>query len=403
MSTDSAWLVLGGLHHLNGSTAPAPSDPLVLVPLTAPVHQHFPSNTVVLTWADLGEVELHARTSGSAEGGHGKADAADLFPHMLPGEVLTDLVSGLSSEDGRPRPLVPLWYLAVRDGELHVHAQTRFRAEDACFIRVTPEPIAVTDVEDLEWLPEAVARHAEQFLFLNNHQRYYRKCFPGKELEYKYTLAPPVDVWTLTVRMYQRLVEGGLPGYLMEYRDEFQAWDYANHLYQVTAPEEDRGYVSFIPTTDGKNLVKRKWYKKDTFNRRESHTYGVVPEHGFDEYIRSELGVSATKLPPFRRIRYDVNFESARTGHVYGIFFDHVSLVDAPEVVLNQCELEYLRSRTAVEPSEQDVLDEIGEIATWLEAFLREHGLTDERGYYSKLTFLLDSVAARPELAVEVS
>ncbi|MEU5693408.1 hypothetical protein [Actinosynnema sp. NPDC020468] len=403
MSDDGAWLVLGGLHHLNGSTAPGAHDVLVLVPLAAAEHRDFPSNTVVLRWADLGEVELRARTSGSARGRGAAADGAELFPDMLPGKVLTDLVAGLSEQDDRPRPLVPLWYLAVRDGELHVHAQVRFRAEDACFIRITPAPIPVADVGSLEWLPEAVARHAERSLFLNNHQRYYRKCFPGKELEYKYTLAPPVDVWTLTTRIHQRLVAGALPGYLVEYRDEFQAWDYGNHLYHVTAPEEDRGYVSFIPTTDGRNLVKRKWYKADAFDRRESHTYGVVPEHGFDEYVRSELGVTATRLPPFRRVRYDVNFESARTGHVYGIFFDHVSLVAAPDVVLNQCELEYLRSRTVLEPSEQDVLAEIEEIALWLEAFLREHGLTDERGFYSKLTFLLDSVAARPDLASEVS
>jgi hypothetical protein len=392
VNTDTAWLVLGGPHHLNGAAAPTPTDPLVLIPLNTPLHEHFPSNTVVLRFAELGHLDLHTRDGKRAD-----MDGKALFDGMLAGPQLAALHTGT---------IVPLFYLSVRADNghtlLHVHSQIRFCIEDACFIRTTPEPIEITNITDLTWLPSALSRHAENFLFLNNHQRYYRKCFPGKELEYKYTLSPPVDIWSTTVRLYQRLRQGALPGFLMEYRDEFQAWDYINHLYQVTAPEAGRGYVSFIPTTDGKNLVKRKWFTHDTFNRRETHTYGVQPPNGFDDYLRTELGVSATRLPPFRRVRYDVNFESTRTGHVYGIFFDHVSLLDRPDIMLSQCELEYLRSRTVIEPEEQDVLDEIADTALWLEAFLREQGMTDQRGYYSKMTFLLDTVAAHPELAVEV-
>jgi hypothetical protein len=401
-----AWLALGGLHHLNGSASPHAADPIVLAALAQPIEATVPSNTVVLHWADLGPVDLVvARAPEGQRIATGTADGAELLPDMLPGACVLELVRAVTQ--GAPAgPLVPLFYLSgVRDGDgwdVHVYTQTRFLAEDACFIRTTPEAIAVGDVAQLQWLPEAIRRHAGQSLFLNNHQRYYRKCFAGMELEYKYTLEPPVDVWSLTVELYGRLRRGGLPGYLMEYRDEFQAWDYANHLFQVTDPEPDRGYVSFIPTTDGKNLVKRKWFSEDSFERRETHTYGVIPANGFAGYVRDELGVSAVALPPFRRVRYDVNFESERTGHVYGIFFDHVSLFDAPDVVLNQCELEYLRSRTAIEPDESVVLAEIDAIASWLESFLGEHGLNDERGYYSKMSFLQDAVRARPALATAV-
>jgi hypothetical protein len=212
-----------------------------------------------------------------------------------------------------------------------------------------------------------------------------------------------VDIWTLALELWRRLENGNLPGYVMEYRRGFEAWDYLNHLFQVTAPEPDRGYVSFIPSTDGANVMKRKWFAVDSFERWETLTYRVQPGDSLDSYVRDELGVVATRLPSFRRVRYDVNFESARTGHVYGIYFDHVSLVDAPKKVLSQCELEYQRSRTAVEPDTGAVLDEIEQIAGWLEGFLREHGLTDQRGFYSKMTFLLDTVAAAPELAVTVS
>lgn len=400
----SAWLVLGGLHLLNGTRPLDAADPIVLVPLAAPIEQTVPGNTIVLRWSDLGTVEMRARTVGDAHTHTGTTDGAELFPRMLPGPRLRKVIAAVSGTP-EPMPIVPLFYVSgVTSGsgtELHVYSQIRFLAEDACFIRITPKPITVTAPDSLDWLAEAVRGHADHFLFLNNHQRYYRKCFDGRELEYKYTLTPPVDVWSLTVELYQKILDGGLPGYVMEYRDEFQAWDYLNHLYDVTAPEPERGYVSFIPTTDGKHLVKRKWYANDAFDRRESHTYGVaITEEDFDRYISEELGVTAIRLPSFRRVRYDVNFESTRTGHVYGIFFDHCSLVDARDVVLHQCELEYLRSRIAVEPDEKAVLEEIEMIADWLEAFLRDKGLNDARGYYSKRTFLKDAVAARPELAV---
>ncbi|MCT9008510.1 hypothetical protein [Streptomyces rhizosphaerihabitans] len=403
LTDPKAWLVLGGLHLLNGTAPLRDSDPVVLVPLAQPVETAMPSNTIVVAWNDLEGVELRARTVDGSRRHSVLADGAMLFPDMLPGTALRAAVTAVTDlPPGEQGPLVPLFYVSGDSAGLHVHSQVRFLAEDACFIRITPEPVAVgDDPEDLTWLAGAVNTHAEQFLFLNNHQRYYRKCFGGNELEYKYTLTGPVDSWGLTLELYRRVRGGELPGHVMEYRDEFQAWDYLNHLFEVTGPEAERGYVSFIPTTDGKHLVKRKWYAEDTFNRRETHTYGVRVEDdgGFERYIQEELKVQAVRMPSFRRVRYDINFESVRTGHVYGIFFDHCSLVDDRDVVLNQCELEYLRSRTAVEPDEAAALAEMDEIASWLEGFLREHGLDSTRGFYSKRTFLKDVVAARPSLS----
>lgn len=406
------WVVIGGLHHLNGTAPASPADPVVLVPLARPLHTTWPSNTVLLDWRGLGPVELRARSADGTHQATGQTTGERLFARLLPGPELAAaaaaVTAGRTAAHPWATPLVPLFYLATRpagDGhEVHVYSQIRFLPEDACFIRLTPAPILVRDVEGLAWLGEAVNRHHAHFLHLNNHQRYYRKCFPGRELEYKYTIDPPTaDIWTLNARLYQRLLDRQLVGYVPEYRDEFQAWDYTNHLFQVTGPEADRGYVSFIPTTDGKNLVKRKWFAADGFDRRETHTYGVLAERGFGAYLSEELGVRAVRLPSFRRARYDVNFESLRSGHVYGIFFDTVSLLDAPEVQLQQCELEYLRSRTVVEPDPDAVLSEIEQIAQWLEGFLRAHHLPADRGYYSKLSFLLDTVAARPQLAVAVS
>lgn len=407
---EQAWLVIGGLHHLNGTAAPGGDDPLVLAGPFEPMHQTWGDNTVTFAWSDLGDLPLYARREDGARTATAESTGAALFDRLLPGEALRRVATEVAGDQDTSwaRPLVPLFYLTSRAGstgqDVHVYSQIRFLAEDALFIRTTPESLDVAELTDLTWLGDARDRHAAAFLPLNNHQRYYRKCFPGRELEYKYTLVPPeADIWTLNALLYQRILDGELPGYIPEYRDEFQAWDYTNHLFQVTDPEPERGYVSFIPTTDGLNLVKRKWYAQDAFNRRESHTYGVTANpREFADWIANELHVIARPLPPFRRARYDVNFESVRTGHVYGIFFDTVSLIDVPAVQMQQCELEYLRSRIVLEPDPEEILAEMEELARWLEAFLTEQHLPAERGYYSKLSFLLDSVAARPELRTAV-
>lgn len=401
MST-ATWLVVGGIHLLNGTAALRPDEPVVTVRIESGATPTWGDNTVVLRWDTLGTVELTARPAGDAPASRLRATGSTLFDRMRPGAELRALGGTAAGA------LVPLFLVhAVTDADatrVHVYSQIRFLAEDACFIRTTSEPLVVEDPQELAWLPEAVRLHARDALFLNNHQRSYRRCFHGMELEHKYTLDPPTaDIWTLTCDLLDAVRDGDLPGHVLEYHDEFQAWDYLNHLYRVEAPEDDRGYVSFIPTTDGKNLVKRKWFAADAFSRREEHTYGVeLTDAGFDDYVAGHLGVTATRLPSFRRARYDVNFESLRTGHVYGIFFDTVTLVADPEVRMQQCELEYLRSRTVLEPDADAVLDEMSALAAWLEGFLRAHGVSDTQGCYSKLSFLTDSVAAQPHLAVQV-
>ncbi|WP_329563614.1 hypothetical protein [Kitasatospora sp. NBC_01266] len=396
MSEDQrrAWLAIGGIHLLNGTAPAAADEPIVLLSVPA-AETVVPSSTVVLDWAALGDCAAIAVTAAGEPRGEAVIAGADLFEFAVAGPALRELAGSTAS-------LVPLCYLApAAEGGYYVHGQVRFLAEDACFVRITSEPVGDGPVERLDWLAPALAAHAEHALFLNNHQRYYHKCFPGQELEYKYTLDPAPDGWALTLELHRRIRAGRLPGYVMEYRDEFQAWDYSNHLFDVTAPEAERGYVSFIPTTDGRQLMKRKWYAEDAFARREEHTYGLDLDPAcYADYVRTELGLQVRPLPPFRRVRYDVNFESVRTGHVYGIFFDHCSLYQRRDVVLSQCELEYLRTRSPLEPDEPAALAELEELARWLEAYLAEHGLNSQRSYYSKRTFLRDAVARHPELDV---
>ncbi|MCA1224149.1 hypothetical protein [Streptomyces sp. 8L] len=102
-------------------------------------------------------------------------------------------------------------------------------------------------------------------------------------------------------------------------------------------------------------------------------------------------------MPPFQRIRYDIQCESMRVGHVYGIFLDRCALLTAPEVVLFPCELAYLRSRSIHDHDE--VLIEMKRIDSWLCEYLTSRGWAAEQTFYSKRSFLRGAVALRPALA----
>ncbi|MFJ8027675.1 hypothetical protein [Streptomyces sp. NPDC096311] len=67
-------------------------------------------------------------------------------------------------------------------------------------------------------------------------------------------------------------------------------------------------------------------------------------------------------MPPFPRVRYDIQCEPLRTGHVHGTFLDRRSPVAAPELVLSQRELEYLRSRSVLGHDQDEVPHEMERI-----------------------------------------
>ncbi|MFI5681983.1 hypothetical protein [Streptomyces cellulosae] len=101
-------------------------------------------------------------------------------------------------------------------------------------------------------------------------------------------------------------------------------------------------------------------------------------------------------MPPFQRVRYDIQCESMRTGHVYGIFLDRCSLLAPPEVVLSQCELEYLRSRSVLDHDQDEVLHEMERINDWLRSHLSSRGWATEHTHYSRRSFLRHTVDLRP-------
>ncbi|RSN03169.1 hypothetical protein DMB42_35420 [Nonomuraea sp. WAC 01424] len=393
-ATRRAWIVLGGIHLLNQTVSRRPHDPIVLVRV-APQEVSVPSTTVVVQWAALGDCPASALTAaGATLANRYVVPGSALFPDSIAGPALRAMV-GEAAAPG----LVPLCYLAEHHDGYHVYAQIGFYAEDACFLRITNEPIGAGPVEALHWLEPALAEHAASALRLNNHKRYFHTHFAGTELEFKYNLTPGTDIWATAMELLTALRHGALDGCRPEYRDELQTYFTENHLFDVVGPEEELGYASFVRAADGGHVLKRKWYAEDTFARREQLSPNVqVPPGGFEEHLREEMGLQVQAMPPFRRVRYDVQCESMATGHIYGIFLDHCSILAAPDVVLSQCEVEYRRSRSLLDRDQDTVLAEMDRIGGWLQDYLAARGLAQVRTYYSKRTFLRDAVAARPDL-----
>ncbi|WP_326644649.1 hypothetical protein OG884_10855 [Streptosporangium sp. NBC_01755] len=391
-----AWVVLGKIHLLNRAAPRRPDEPIILVRVP-PQEVCIPSTTVVMRWDALGMCQVTALTAEGTPLANGQIQGSALLPDAMPGLALREMIG-----DAAASSLVPLCYLAGHPNGYHAYAQIRFYPEDACFVRITQEPVGEGPVEALIWLDPVLIAHEASALRLNNHLRYFHSHFAGTELEYKYNLTPGTDIWAASMELLKVLRHGELADCRPEYRDEFQIYFFDNHLFDVTGPDNERGYASFIPTVDGKHVLKRKWYAKDTFARREQlYTDIEVDADGFGEYLRSELGLQVRAMPPFRRVRYDIQCESMRTGHIFGIFLDHCSLLAAPEVVLSQCELEYRRSRSVLNHDEDEVLREMERIDHWLLDYLATKGLTKQRTFYSKRSFLRDIVIARPDLALD--
>jgi hypothetical protein len=99
-------------------------------------------------------------------------------------------------------------------------------------------------------------------------------------------------------------------------------------------------------------------------------------------------------MPPFRRIRYDVNLESRHTGNIFGIFFDRCTVVDNPSSVMCQCEIEYVKSRTALPPDDEQAIAELEHVVAWTQQTLAALGIDAARTFYSKLSFLEDNTVA---------
>jgi hypothetical protein len=358
---------------------------------------HLP-HTVLPVLPSLGTVIACTRTVDGTRRHQYRLPGIDILDGIGIGSPISAAVTALAGDDGRTAAgHTPLFCAARRADGWHTYSRVHLRPDRIAFIRTSLDPVP-TGAGDLDWLPRAVALQAEHAGVLNSHDTAMRPAFAGQEVETKFALPPDTPIWSLTVDLHRRVASGRLPGMVPRLRDDLELWDYRNHLFEVTGPGSESGYVSFMGVEPGVYRVKRKNFPADGLIRAETVTPDVRPDRPLDEYVRQVLHLDARQLPSFRRVRHDVKFESVISGNHYGIFLDRCTLLDFPEETLVQAEVEYLWSRSVLPLDESEILVELDDVTAWTGSVLAQHGMAVEPTFYSKLSFLRDVVARRPEL-----
>jgi len=226
-----------------------------------------------------------------------------------------------------------------------------------------------------------------KYRHLLNDTCWYTRWKHDMELERKFTFSGIPDTWKLNTRLYEAInLRGELAGFIPELDMSLQVFDYDNHIFEVLEPSS-KGYISFIPQTNGKVAVKQKWFAQNAELRKESISYDIsVDRQQFEAKAREMAGGEVKRLAPFRRKRFDVNFESLETGNIYGVYFDICrSLQDPARYAFSQCEVEYCRSRTMF--NYHNVMEEFEQVCAWVKNFLEQQHIPFEQNLYSKLDF----------------
>ncbi len=260
------------LHH----PRPLRADEIVTIVALPTSPLAGPLNTITASWREFGELAVTTRTVDGNRQLSYSCDGADLFDDLRLGAALRRAIAALDPTDTGVRH-APLFCATTDGAGLHAHSRIRLYAPDACFIRTTTSPLAITDAADLSWLTAAIGLHATNAGFLNNHELHYTDCFSGRELEYKYNLPAQTSLWALAADTHRRIAEA-FPGMTNRYRDDLRVWDFVNYLFEVTGPTEYVGYVSFMRAGNGGYQLKRKTFTADAFIRGETVTPEVVPD-----------------------------------------------------------------------------------------------------------------------------
>lgn len=395
--------VLGDYRLLHGGKT---DGPLLLLPTTDPGYACPSSVKQQLT---AGKEPLLLLTGPDRAHPIPLRPGTPLFDGMRLSAALTSAISDFSRNGIDATSWTPLFHFRPlgQHGEQRVfsYGQIRHLGGTCLFVRLSEDH----HVLPADGLREAVPRlvrdaavvHDRHANYLNNHQGYYERLFAGRELEYKLTMETPADLWGYINECHHRVLSGAMPGFFPEYDDELQRFDFVNVLYEVDQPEAEAGYLSFGRNSAGHWIVKRKWFTEDAYDRREvvwknvalqGDLSGDLTEVDFRPEIRRLHGVEARPLGSFRRIRYDLNLESGRTGHLYGILADECRVVGEPDRVLRQVEIEYLRTRSLVRPDPGTVQEEMEQTREFAESVLRDRGIPYKPTFFSKLSFMRGDV-----------
>jgi hypothetical protein len=394
LSTTRLILAIGDirlLHHPGPLTA---EDTITLVSIPHAVTPGTTPNTVMLSFDSHTSVPAQTRT-----GDHGptitSAIALDqITDGLLLGPALQDAIRRAAPTVASEQHTPLVCALRGHDG-WHTYSRTHRDHRRWCFIRTSPDPLTRADDPGNAWLDPALAAHAVHVEKLNSNHCTKPPAFAGREVEVKLTLPADAPLWSLAAQLYARLHADAIPNMVPRLGLDFETRDYDNLLLEITAPDEQRGYVSFMGLRGDAYRIKRKTFTTDQLIRSESVSGDIIPDRPPEQYVREVLGLEGRMLPAFRRVRYNIMMESTLTGNHFSILLDRSALLQDEHQALAQCEIEYVRTRRVLPITEEEVLEELHALVDTTSRFLTEQHLPHETGYYSKLSFLRDTLTAR--------
>jgi hypothetical protein len=206
-------------------------------------------------------------------------------------------------------------------------------------------------------------------------------------VERKFTFESPQNIWKHAYDLYDRIASNELIRFIPEFEDEFQVWDYESLLFQLSENKRSKGYIAFIPQSDGKVTVKIKYFEADAETRREVlESNQKIHARTYESYAKRRTGLQPKYLCTFRRTRFDINIESIETGNIFSVLFDICRSLDSPIQPLSQCEVEYVRSRSL---RSGRYISEFERLCAFVSHFLAERGVITKQDKRSKLTHFL--------------
>jgi hypothetical protein len=395
---DKGYLILGNINVVNDIIKNYEEQKYIILESSLNCGRDY--NTIYLKMEHLNNPEKYFIANGGQEVSDiGTISYKEIFSGL---EVSSQFVSKSEASQGKEfakalSGFVPLFYVNISadrgNTRIECYSQLRYSETDIILIKTGEfdykrEADSVeTEIDFNMLLHKLVKKHRENAVFLGNHQCYYRKEKSSKEIEYKFNILSDANIWNIIVDMYNHFKSFKFKDFILEYKDEIQKWDYMNYMFEVLEPEEERGYISFIPQTNGKELIKRKIYTEDQLARTEIHYKDNVVDSPRADFLIKKFGVNAFEFKPFRRVRYDINIESLKSGNVHGIFFDHVTVAGSDKKLL-QCEIEYLRTRSLY--GNEMYMQELNALKEYVIEYFKQNAIDYVETFYSKLSFMKD-------------
>ena len=296
-----------------------------------------------------------------------------------------------------PEVLAPLMVLRQHEGtghrDIEVLMSTRLRAIGAVFARVARFPTTNLDVWAItrEALGHTSAYHRTVAIEWQEFTKYDQE----HEVEIKINLLGPVSIWSLATSIAPLVGGYEFPGFIPDVGNELQRWESKQQFCEILAPADQVGYISYREQASG-CFLKYKVFSEDTMRRKETlRQLENRPMERLPELLaRMHPELVVRPLPAITRARFDINLESAATGHCFGIAIDEVT-VDESGQILRQAEIEYYRSRIHDGLDTSTIVPEMTRLAGLVEAYLQRRDIPCERTFYSKLTFLRECADQR--------